>query len=107
MAWQGTIVNQTTITLTTVLELHFASWSAVHEEPVEFPAPEVAVGLRASPANDIRTLGCSIFRLRSGEAPFSGYKVTSPGDLMRVIIQTLGVSQLRTPTFAGTRPSRA
>lgn len=34
--------------------------------------------------------GCSIFRLRAGESPFSGYEVTSPADLLRVVIQTLG-----------------
>jgi serine/threonine protein kinase len=58
--------------------------------PVEFLAPEVAVGLKASPASDIWALGCSIFRIRSGEGPFSGYEVTSPVDLMRMIIRTLG-----------------
>jgi serine/threonine-protein kinase SRPK3 len=58
--------------------------------PVEILAPEVAVGLIASPASDVWALGCSIFRLRSGEGPFSGYEVTSPADLMRVVIQVLG-----------------
>lgn len=58
--------------------------------PVEFLAPEVAVGLKASPASDVWALGCSIFRLRSGESPFSGYEVTSPADLVRLVIQTLG-----------------
>jgi serine/threonine-protein kinase SRPK3 len=58
--------------------------------PVEFLAPEVAVGLKASPASDVWALGCSIFRLRLGESPFLGYEVTSPADLMRIIIQTLG-----------------
>lgn len=58
--------------------------------PVEFLAPEIAVGLEPGPASDVWALGCSIFRLRSGECPFSGYEVTSPADLMRVIIQALG-----------------
>lgn len=58
--------------------------------PVEFLAPEVVVGLKASPASDVWALGCSIFRIRSGEGPFSGYEVTSPVDLMRMIIRTLG-----------------
>ena len=58
--------------------------------PVEFLAPEVAVGSKPSPASDVWALGCSIFRIRSGEGPFSGYEVTSPADLMRIIIQTLG-----------------
>lgn len=58
--------------------------------PVEFLAPEVAVGLPASPGSDAWALGCCIFRLRSGEGPFSNYEVTSPGDLMRIIIQTIG-----------------
>lgn len=58
--------------------------------PVEFLAPEVAVGFNASPASDVWALGCCIFRLRSGEGPFSGYEITSPADLMRVIIQVLG-----------------
>ncbi|KAI1132257.1 kinase-like protein [Nemania abortiva] len=58
--------------------------------PVEFLAPEVAVGLPASPASDIWALGCCIFRLRSGEGPFSGYEVTSPADLMKIVHQTIG-----------------
>jgi serine/threonine-protein kinase SRPK3 len=58
--------------------------------PVEFLAPEVAVGLKASPASDVWALACSIFRIRSGEGPFSGYEVTSLADLMRMIIRTLG-----------------
>lgn len=58
--------------------------------PVEFLAPEVAVGLPASPASDVWALGCCIFRLRSGEGPFSNYEVTSPADLMRIVFQTLG-----------------
>jgi serine/threonine-protein kinase SRPK3 len=41
--------------------------------PVEFLAPEVAVGLNPSPSSNIWALGCSIFRIRSGEGPFSGY----------------------------------
>lgn len=58
--------------------------------PAEFLAPEVAVGLPASPASDVWALGCCIFRLRSGEGPFSNYEVTSPVDLLRIVIQTLG-----------------
>ncbi|KAI0118844.1 kinase domain-containing protein [Nemania sp. FL0031] len=57
---------------------------------VEFLAPEVAVGLPASPASDVWALGCCIFRLRSGEGPFSNYEVTSPADLMKIIHQTIG-----------------
>lgn len=57
---------------------------------VEFLAPEIAVGLKASLASDVWALGCSIFRLRSGENPLSGYEVTSAADLVRIIIQTLG-----------------
>jgi serine/threonine protein kinase len=48
--------------------------------PAEFLAPEVVVGLNAGPASDVWALGCSIFRIRSGESPFSGYEVTSPAD---------------------------
>lgn len=58
--------------------------------PTEFLAPEVAVGRPAGMASDIWALGCSIFRMRAGESPFSGYEVTSPADLMRVIVRTLG-----------------
>jgi len=58
--------------------------------PAEFLAPEVAVGLKASPASDVWALGCSIFRIRSGDGPFSAYEVTSPVDLLRIVIQTLG-----------------
>jgi serine/threonine-protein kinase SRPK3 len=58
--------------------------------PAEWLAPEIAVGHKPSPASDVWALGCSIFRLRSGECPFTGYEITSPGDLMRVVIQYLG-----------------
>ncbi|KAJ8131911.1 hypothetical protein O1611_g1711 [Lasiodiplodia mahajangana] len=59
--------------------------------PIEFLAPEVAVGLPASPASDVWALGCCIFRLRSGEGPFSNYyEVTSPADLMKIVHQTIG-----------------
>jgi len=59
--------------------------------PIEFLAPEVAAGLAASPASDVWALGCCLFRLRSGVGLFENpYQVTSPADLMRYIIQTLG-----------------
>ncbi|KAG4428671.1 hypothetical protein IFR05_015846 [Cadophora sp. M221] len=58
--------------------------------PIEFLAPEVAVGRPASPASDVWALGCSIVRLRSGEGLFSAYDITSQADLMRGIIQALG-----------------
>jgi len=58
--------------------------------PVEYLAPEVAVGQPASPASDVWALGCSIIRLRAGEGLFSAYDVNSPADLMRSIIQVLG-----------------
>jgi serine/threonine-protein kinase SRPK3 len=58
--------------------------------PAEWLAPEIAVGHKPSPASDVWALGCCLFRLRAGECPFTGYEVTSPGDLMRVIIQYLG-----------------
>lgn len=59
--------------------------------PIDFLAPEVAVGLAAGPASDAWALGCCIFRLRSGEGPFSNpFDVTSPADLMSYIIHTLG-----------------
>ncbi|KAI1760345.1 kinase-like protein [Hypoxylon sp. FL1150] len=58
--------------------------------PPEYLAPEVAAGLPASPASDVWALGCCIFRLRSGEGPFTNYEVTSPADLIKIVIQTLG-----------------
>lgn len=58
--------------------------------PAEFLAPEVAVGRLVGPASDVWALGCSIFRMRSGESPFSGYEVTSPADLMRFIVRSIG-----------------
>jgi serine/threonine protein kinase len=59
--------------------------------PPENLAPEVAVGQPAGPPSDIWALGCCIFRLRSGEGPFENhFDVTSPVDLMRYIVKTLG-----------------
>ncbi|KAE9379499.1 kinase-like protein [Stipitochalara longipes BDJ] len=58
--------------------------------PAEYLAPEVAVGLKASPASDIWALGCSIFRIRSGEGPFAGYEVTNPAELVSMVFRTLG-----------------
>lgn len=58
--------------------------------PPEYLAPEVAVGLNASPASDVWALACSIFRLRSGQGPFAGIEVSSPGDALVMIIRTLG-----------------
>ncbi|KAK4158236.1 kinase-like protein [Chaetomidium leptoderma] len=58
--------------------------------PPEFLAPEVAVGLSASPASDVWALGCSIFRLRSGQGPFSSIEVWSPGEALVIIVRTLG-----------------
>ena len=59
--------------------------------PLEFLAPEVAVGQPASPASDVWALGCCIFRLRSGEGPFSNpFELGSPEDLVNFIIHTLG-----------------
>jgi serine/threonine-protein kinase SRPK3 len=58
--------------------------------PMEFLAPEVAVGRPASPASDVWALGCSIVRLRDREGLFSAYDITSPAELMRGIIQALG-----------------
>ncbi len=58
--------------------------------PPEFLAPEVAVGLSASPASDVWALGCSIFRLRSGQGPFASIEVGSPADALVIIIKTFG-----------------
>ncbi|KAK4215445.1 kinase-like domain-containing protein [Rhypophila decipiens] len=59
--------------------------------PYESLAPEVAAGFPASPASDIWALGHCLFQLRSGEGPFENcYQVTSPADLLRYIILTLG-----------------
>ncbi|KAM0427802.1 hypothetical protein ACHAPT_007259 [Fusarium lateritium] len=58
--------------------------------PVEYLAPEVAVGLLGSPASDTWALGCSILRLRSGEGLFSAYDVGTQIDLMVAIYEVLG-----------------
>lgn len=59
--------------------------------PLDFLAPEVAVGLAASSTSDIWALGCCIFRVRAGEGPFSSpFDVTSPADLISYIVHTLG-----------------
>lgn len=59
--------------------------------PLELLAPEVAVGLAAGLASDVWALGCCLFRLRSGDGPFSSpFDVTCPADLMSYVIHTLG-----------------
>ncbi|KAM6517977.1 hypothetical protein FSOLCH5_006748 [Fusarium solani] len=58
--------------------------------PVEYLAPEVAVGLSGGTASDVWALGCSILRLRSGEGLFSAYDIGSPIDLLVAIHQVLG-----------------
>lgn len=59
--------------------------------PLEFLAPEVALGFEASPASDVWALGCCILRLRSGDGPFSSpFEVGSPADLVSYVIHTLG-----------------
>lgn len=67
--------------------------------PAEFLAPEVAVGGKASPASDIWALGCTLFRLRSGRGPFAEYVVSSPVELLRVVIQTMGDYPVPPGTF--------
>ncbi|KAJ4328830.1 hypothetical protein N0V84_000617 [Fusarium piperis] len=58
--------------------------------PVEYLAPEVAVGLSGSTASDLWALGCTILRLRSGEGLFSAYDIGSPIDLVVAIHRLLG-----------------
>lgn len=59
--------------------------------PIDSLAPEVAIGLAASPASDVWALGCCIFRLRSGEGPFSNsFEVLTPEDLINYMVHTLG-----------------
>lgn len=59
--------------------------------PVDFLAPEVAMGLEAGPASDVWALGCCIFRLRAGDGPFSSpFEVTCPCDLVGFVLDTLG-----------------
>lgn len=59
--------------------------------PIEYMAPEVAMGMKPSTASDVWALGCAIFCLRSGHTPFYGFEVTSPLDLMRRISRSLGM----------------
>ncbi|ATY60334.1 kinase domain-containing [Cordyceps militaris] len=59
--------------------------------PVDFLAPEVAMGLEPGPASDVWALGCCIFRLRAGDGPFSSpFEVTCPADLVGFVLDTLG-----------------
>lgn len=58
--------------------------------PVQYLAPEVAVGLVASPASDVWSLGCSIVKIRFGQDIFRHHNVTSPRDLTKAIGQYLG-----------------
>lgn len=58
--------------------------------PRDYLAPEVAAGLPASTASDVWALGCCIFRLRSGEGPFSNpYMINCPADIFSFVIYTL------------------
>ncbi|TQW10224.1 protein kinase [Cordyceps javanica] len=60
--------------------------------PLEYLAPEVAVGLSASPASDVWALGCCILQLRSGAGPFSSpFDVTCPADLICYIVNILEI----------------
>lgn len=58
--------------------------------PVEYLAPEVAVGLSGGTASDVWALGCSILRLSLGEGLFSAYDIGSPIDLLVAIRRVLG-----------------
>lgn len=58
--------------------------------PIQYLAPEVAVGLCASPASDVWALGCSIIKIRFGQDIFRRHDVTSPRDLTKAIGQYLG-----------------
>lgn len=59
--------------------------------PVDFLAPEAAIGQAPGPASDVWALACCIFRLRAGNGPFSSpFDVTSPQDVVSYIIHTLG-----------------
>ncbi|KAF5024428.1 hypothetical protein F66182_3514 [Fusarium sp. NRRL 66182] len=58
--------------------------------PVGFLAPEVAVGMPASPASDVWALGCTILHIRSGSSPFSTLDVDCPANLIRCIIEYIG-----------------
>lgn len=58
--------------------------------PLDFLAPELAIGLTAGSASDVWALGCCLFRLRSGDGPFSNpFDVISPAGLISYITRTL------------------
>ncbi|KAK3684183.1 kinase-like domain-containing protein [Podospora appendiculata] len=57
--------------------------------PAKYLAPEVAVGLSASPASDVWALGCLVFRIRSGEDLFFDYDTDSPGAVLQQIAKTI------------------
>ncbi len=58
--------------------------------PRDFLAPEVAVGQPASPASDVWALGCSIFRMRSGNSPFASLDSWTPRDAAAIIAGAMG-----------------
>lgn len=58
--------------------------------PAKYLAPEVAVGQPLSPASDVWALGCSIFRVRSGDDLFFDYDTDCPADALRQIVKAVG-----------------
>lgn len=58
--------------------------------PAKYMAPEVAGGEPPSKASDVWSLGCTIFRLRSGDDIFFDYDTISPMTVLQQIQRFLG-----------------
>lgn len=58
--------------------------------PAKYRAPELCVGQGTSRAADIWSLGCTIFKIRTGEDLFSNAGTESPKDVLQEMVVTLG-----------------
>ncbi|KAL4722853.1 hypothetical protein ACLX1H_010092 [Fusarium chlamydosporum] len=69
---------------------HVSSPPEVVNQLPQYLAPEVAIGKRATQANDVWALGLAISNLRAGFIPFMEGNIGGPVDLVTTVIQYFG-----------------